>query len=175
MLVLSCSFIVFSVWNHDNELEKSDFRVSTILPRPNSPMTFPVSQPTFSDLYCHKFQYQKHTIIYNTNTNYLGVRILPSDKILYRVILSFFSCRYFTCCLKLGKISIIRSITGTFSTGQCAILYFSMIFQVSLHSPQLSLTNQIPWPYQFPWCVGTFWLTRNASNRCWAVSPACGA
>ena len=42
--------------------------------------TFPVNQTSSPSLYCHTFQYRKHTTC-STSTNYLGMWILPSQTI----------------------------------------------------------------------------------------------
>ena len=83
-------------------------RVPTVFPNKN--LTFPVNHTPVTDLYCHTFQYRKHTM--NTSKNYLGMWILPS-KVLPG-FLTFFSFMHFMYCLKFRKISVIRSITGTF-------------------------------------------------------------
>jgi len=49
----------------------------------NANVYITVNHTTFTDLYYHTFQYWNHTIISNTSTNFLRMRILPSETILY--------------------------------------------------------------------------------------------
>ena len=78
---------------------------------------------------------------------------ISDDFVLW--LLTFFSSTHFRCCLTFGKMSSIRSITGTFSTQRCAIPYLSLTFHLILHFHWLSLTNQICDISSYPWHVGS--------------------
>ena len=137
----------------DNHTNTSSRFPTVVFPKPNS-LTFPLNHTTFSDKYCHTFQYWKHRIIFNIGSKIILACRFYNLKQFCIWIFNLLFIHTFKYCLKLGIISTIRSITRTFSTQQCAIPYFSLTFHVIYHFPTFPDKSNSD-IFQFSWHVGS--------------------
>jgi len=87
----------------------------------------------------------------------------------YTQMFNFLFTQALCMLFEVSKMSSIRSITGTFSTQECATAYFSLTFEVILH---------FPWPIEF-WPFPVFLDLQESCLmvlvRTWGKSIPCAA